>query len=294
MIHIGIVGLDTSHSAAFADHLAAGDDATVAAVWDGGAVRDRAYRDAFRADYGATAYDDPAAMVETVDAAMVLTADWDTHRRLAVPFLDAGVPTFVDKPLAGRVEDVDAIERAAEGTPLSGGSALPFHPELAVFPTDRPGRTLYCAGYDDPFYYGCHLVDTARLLAGSDWRAVRPIDGPGSVVNVVFDGGTVATLRLDGPADGATFGFLDVSDRTRTRAVEGSDGYDTMYKRFLDRFLDSVRGTVDDTDRLLNGGRLLLALAAVLDDGTERTRDDPLDDVRIDGGAFLADYEPYY
>ena len=295
MIRVGIVGLDTSHPAEFAEYLAEHDDATIEAIWDGGAVRSAEHRDAFGEQYGASVHHDPAAMTDVVDAAVVLTVDWDTHRRLAVPFLDAGVPTLIDKPIAGRLDDIDAIAAAAGDTPVAGGSALPFHPAVSSLPVDRPGRTLYCAGYDDPFYYGAHLTDIARHLAGSDWRAVDPARGPGEAVGVEFENGTLAILQLDGPRDEGTFGVLDVSDRTRTCTVTGDTGYDAMYGRFLDRFIDTVRGRRDDGNRLLDGARLLLAVTAALDGDTTVTPDsDALRHASADGAAFLDGYAPYY
>jgi hypothetical protein len=295
VIQVGIVGLDTSHPAAFADYLSDRDDATVAAVWDGGAVRSADYRDSFREQYDAVVYDDVRVMVDAVDAAMVLTVNWDTHRRLAVPFLEAGVPTFVDKPIAGRFDDVAAIAAAAADTPLSGGSAIPFHLAVASFPVDWPHRTLYCVGYDDPFYYGSHLVDTVRLLAGSDWQAVDPTSGPEGTVDLTFENGTTATVRLDGPSEDATFGILDVSDRTRACTIEGDDGYETMYGRFLNRFLATARGDGDDSDRLLDGANLLLAISVALDGGRRvAPGDEALGRIHVDGDRFLDDYSPYY
>jgi hypothetical protein len=294
VIRVGLLGLDSSHPAAFADYFAECDEATIAAIWDGGAVRSAEYVETFGERHDAVVYDDPGAMADAVDAAMVLTVDWDTHRRLAVPFLDAGVPTFVDKPLAGRLDDVDALAAAAADTPLTGGSAIPFHPAIASFPPDRADRTLYCVGYDHPFYYGAHLIDTARRLASSDWRAVSPELGPGTV-GIAFENGTRAAIQLDGSEDDTTFGFLDVSDRTRTCTIDGDAGYDAMYGRFLDRFLDAARNGHGDGDRLLDGASLLLAVSAALDTGDRITPgDDTLRRVHADGAAFLDGYGPYY
>ena len=293
---VGIVGLDSSHPEAFAERLAERSGVRVAAAWDGGAVRDDEYTEAFRERYGAEAFDDPAEMVDAVDAAMVLTVDWDSHRELAVPFLDAGVATFVDKPLAGTVRDVDAIGEAAAGATLFGGSAVPFHPAVTELPVGLPDRSLYCAGYDDPFYYGVHLVDTARLLAGTDWRAVDPIAGTGTAVEVRFANGTSATLRLDGSTEDPSFGVLDVGERTVTCSVGTAEAeFDRMYSAFLDAFLAAVAGDRSDGRRLIDGARLLLAVEAAVERGRRVTPDcEALAEVHADGGAFLADYSPYY
>lgn len=303
MVDIGVLGLDTSHPEAFADVLngldTEYDDApAITAVWDGGAVRDDAYVDSFCADVGATRYDDPAAMVGAVDAAMVLAVDWERHRQLARPFLKAGVPTLVDKPIAGTLADLEELADAAAGTPLFGGSAVPFHPEFVQLSESAADRTLHVAGYNDFFYYRAHTVDLARRIVCTDWASVAPQSRTETTtVEATFTDETVATLRFDGNADAATFGALDVADRTRAVAVTASEEtHLRMYEGYLASFLDVVRGTdPDPTAGVLDAARLLLAVEAALADDREITPDDQaLTDVGKSSDEFVADYEPYY
>src|SRR5215210_417437 len=44
-------------------------------------------------------------MIDNVDAVILPTDDVSTHVDLARPFLEAGIPTFIDKPLAGSILD---------------------------------------------------------------------------------------------------------------------------------------------------------------------------------------------
>jgi hypothetical protein len=296
MLDIGIVGLDTSHPEAFADRLDSHDEATVSAVWDGEDVRTPEHRDEFSERFGARQYEEPTGMYGAVDAVLILTANWDTHCPLAVPFLEAGVPTLIDKPLAGQLTDVESIANAANGTPLFGGSAVPFHPSIAELPVGGRERTLYCAGYNDPFYYGVHIVDTARLLADADWRAVTSGDGPGTVVTIDFENDTRAVCRLDGASENAAFGVLDVANQTRARQVSGDEQtLSVIYDRFIDAFLAAVNGERDDSERLIDGARLLLAVRAALEtNGRITPTSRALERVSADGEAFLAKYEPYY
>lgn len=299
MVHeIGLVGLDSSHPEAFAAILSERDDATIAAVWDGGAVRSDEYAAEFCDRHGAIRYDDPAEMAGAVDGAMVLTVDWDTHASLAEPFLTAGLPTFVDKPLAGCLADVEAIADLARnsGAGLAGGSALPFHPAVSDLAAGEGPRTVYCAGYGDPFFYGVHPVDAVRSLVGVNWTSVDPRSEPGQAVSVRFVDGSVATLRFDGSGDDASFGVLSVGDRTRTAHVEGTEEeLHRMYDPFIDAFVDVVEGRRDDRDRLVDGASLLLAVDAALESGNPVTPgSDAVAAVAKDGAAFLADYSPYY
>lgn len=296
MKKVGIVGLDTSHADAFASALDGGDMAELTAVWDGGQVRDAAYIERFCDRYDAAQYGTPEEMIGDVDGVMILTVNWDQHCELALPFLEAGVPTLIDKPLAGRLQDIEILERAAEDTPFFGGSAVPFHPALESFERGHPGRALYCAGYDDTFYYGCHLVDTTRRLAGADWTVVRPAPDPGLTVDVVFENDTHATLRLDGPDDSSNFTFLNVGDESKA-AVIGSDEEERhrMYDSYLNAFVETIAGNVDEGARVLDGSKLLLGVHTALSERRAvSATSDRLADTHIQGESFVQSYEPYY
>ena len=296
MVDIGVLGLDTSHPESFADILRGREDATLAAVWDGGDVRSDEYVEKFCRTHEATRHEEPAAMVEAVDVAMVLTVNWETHLPLARPFLEAGVPTLVDKPLGGNLEAVDGVERAAENAPLFGGSAVPFHPDFLSLPNDATDRTLFAAGYNDYFYYRVHLADTVRRIVGAEWSRVEPTDDFGTTVRATFADGTATVLRFDGSSDGGAFGVLDVADQTRAVEIPGTkEALDRMYEGYLDAFLDVARGERDDTDLLVDAARLALAVEAVLNRDEAVTPDsEALAAVERDGGEFLADYSPYY
>ncbi|WP_312907852.1 Gfo/Idh/MocA family protein [Natronosalvus caseinilyticus] len=297
MVEIGIVGLDTSHAESYAMAIRNHPETSIAGVWDGGAVRDRAYARAYSERNGATLYDEPLEMADDVDAVMILTVDWTTHRDLAVPFLRDAVPTAIDKPIAGSLEDVRAIKSAADDTTLFGGSAVPYHPSLRSVRVAGNGRLFYGAGYGDPFYYGCHVVDAIRVLVGHRWASVSPADSPGRSVDVIFVDGSHATVRLDGASDRETFTFVGVGDETVVREVGTSDGdLEAMYRGYLNAFLEAVAGTRDATDeRMLDAATLLLGANAALETGRTITpTSDSLAAYDVDGRAFLEDYQPYY
>lgn len=303
MLEIGIVGLDTSHGEAFAEVLAGADGRsgpapTIAAVWDSGLVRDDAYVESVCETYGAIRYDDPAEMVGDVDAALVLSVDWERHVPLAGPFLEAGIPTLVDKPIAGSTSALEALAAAAGETPLFGGSALPYHPSFADLRDGSETRTLHLAGYNDFFYYRAHVVDAARRIAGADWTAVEPVPATDSTaVEASFADGTWATLRFDGSPDEGVFGALDVADRTRAVIIDSSkDTLNEMYEPYLDRFLAVARGSMTaPTAEVLDAAGMLLAVEAAIAEGRAVTPgDDIFDGLKVQSASFLAGYEPYY
>ncbi|WP_435320943.1 Gfo/Idh/MocA family oxidoreductase [Haloarchaeobius sp. TZWSO28] len=294
MRRIGILGLDSSHPEAFARVLDGTDSATVEAVWDSGAVRSTNYTESFSTRYDATLYEHPDELVDVVDAVMVLSVDWDTHLDLAEPFLESGIPTLIDKPVAGRLADIDRLRALADDTPLFGGSAVSYHPALDQLTTGGSGRTVFASGYNDPFFYGVHLTDTVRRLVGSDWVSVVPAPGVGCSVCVHFENDSSATLRLDGPDASASFGLLDISEQTRTVTINGDlDALDPMYESYLGAFLETVDGEREE-DFLLDAAALLLGVQTALESNeTVHHGDASLHETHVDGSAFLETYEPF-
>lgn len=295
MLDIGIAGLDTSHPPSFAAKIAEHPDARLTAVWDGGDVRDESYARAFAERHDAVLVDALGDMAETVDAAMVLTLDWHTHADLARTFLDVDVPTLIDKPIAGCIDDIEAIADAAAGTPFFGGSAVPFHSSVRSFPAKTNGQLLYAVGYNDPFYYGPHVIDTLRRIVDEDWSVVSPAADPGTSVRIEFADGSPATVRLDGADDSKRFVFLRIGNRPHVVEVGNTEReVADMYAAYLDRFIEVIEEGIDERQRILDAASLLIAVDAVLAYDEEITPESSLlTDHSVDGETFIREYSPY-
>ena len=110
MINIGLVDLDTTHPAFFASLLKGGDDLRVTAVFDGGAVQTPEYVAHFAREHGvARVCASLDELVSSVDGAIVCSQNWDLRLERVRPFLEAGKPVFIDKPMVGSLRDMDAL-----------------------------------------------------------------------------------------------------------------------------------------------------------------------------------------
>lgn len=133
-------------------------------------------------------FTDLAALVrQPLDAAFVHVPT-DQHAPVVARLLDAGIPTYVDKPLADDLADAHALAERSErtGVPLAVGFNRRHAPaylaarqrprDLIVHEknTDGPGGAVRHTVYDDFI----HVVDTLRFLA------------PGPVRDTVVAGAT--------------------------------------------------------------------------------------------------------
>lgn len=145
---------------------------------------------------------DPAELHGAIDALIVTSRDGAQHRALAVPFLEAGTPVWVDKPLAASVADAEEIiAAAARGrTQLTSSSALRWVADTDALAGGLDGigelQTLTVTGpadaaspYSGIFFYGIHIADVAQRLVPGE---------PEDVDVRLLPGGVVARYRVDG------------------------------------------------------------------------------------------------
>lgn len=177
-LRLAVTGIENSH----VDHVLqafnrdgrAGPHRVVALL-AGEPERTRTLVDGFGVEHVADAVGD---LVDRVDAVVVCDRHGGLHRERVVPFLSAGKPAWVDKPLACDPEDARAIVAAAadSGAGLFSCSTVRFAPdvEAACEAIGRVGeiRSVAVSGPADPesvhggiFFYGIHAVDTAVRFA---------------------------------------------------------------------------------------------------------------------------------
>ena len=190
MIRIGMIGADSTHTEAWTQLVNLPDaplygQAQVVKLWgeDGEQARAKA-----KACQIPAVVATPAEALTDVDLAMVVNRYGDDHPPHARLALEAGLPTFVDKPFANRMDDVHAlVSLAAErGAPLMSCSALRYAVEVIALQERMAGfGALNCAvvsgaaagDFPDPrakhpFFYGIHAVELLHTLLGGGAQAV--------------------------------------------------------------------------------------------------------------------------
>jgi predicted dehydrogenase len=140
-----MLGLGFSHPFAFArlwrddalhpapDKPAAWRRAQIAYIWDDDPGRARKFVD----EFGGEVVDSPAEIqAGGIDGVLIETKNGE-RARYATPFLEAGVPTFIDKPICTTPEDLRTILGTAQrhGTPLFSTSSARYNPAIALLRT---------------------------------------------------------------------------------------------------------------------------------------------------------------
>ena len=211
---------------------------------------------------------EPAAMIGEIDALLLARDDAESHLELAAPFLAAGLPIYIDKPLAISVSDARRLlaERSRPGQIFSC-SALRYAPELAWSDEHRRqyGRPLEVVGRTPKEWrtYAPHVVEPALELLDVWGLPPETLTGSptetGASVVATWPGGLRANLRSLGPNSDEPISFEIVAERGGSR-LEFSDSF-TAFRLALERFVEVVRGeAAPPSDRdLLGAVRLIEA-----------------------------------
>jgi virulence factor len=181
--------------------------------------------------------DDPREMVGQVDLALVVddTGHGASHRALATPFLDAGIATFIDKPMVLAVADAIAVFDLAksQATPVMSCSALRFAedlPEIASMPRNEL-ESLYAVSHGSWFYYGVHLAEMLSAIGAGRATSVRRTGTVNHDVALVeYSSGTIAVIELvRGTA--VQSHRLEARARTRVRTIDISPAsYEGLFR----------------------------------------------------------------
>ncbi|MFJ4253964.1 Gfo/Idh/MocA family oxidoreductase [Microbacterium sp. NPDC090003] len=228
---IGIVGIENTHADGIVRALNVDGvgDARVTALVAGDPDRTAALAELGGIERVAS---ESTELIGEVDALIVTTRDGATHRALAVPFLEEGVPVWVDKPLALSVADAEAILAAAGSTPVTSSSTLRWLPDTdaaaAALASIGELQSLTLTGPADPegpygglFFYGIHLVDVAqRLVPGMPTEIDVERSSEGVRARYVV-GGVAVTLDFVRPVGEVSVPFHVTA--VGTRATESRD-----------------------------------------------------------------------
>jgi len=177
-------------------------DARVTRVWD--ADRQKAERFASICGVEAVA-GDPAAMVGEVDAILLAETSEDgaDHARLALPFLEAGIPILVDKPFSNNLPDAVKMVEAAKktGTPLMSSSLLRYVLAVEELRAEAESigeiRHVVASGPGGTLVYGIHACEFLLTVSAGTVESVWNLGHKGlDLVSLKYCDGRTAVMQI--------------------------------------------------------------------------------------------------
>lgn len=209
-MNIGIIGAENSHAANVARELNVENvvrGCRVTHLW--GETRAFARKTAETGRIP-TIVAEPADMLGEVDGVMVDHRDGRHHLPAVRPFVTAGLPVFVDKPMCRSVAEAKRFLnlRSQTGSPVTTMSSIALQPsvkaikkELKKLGTIRAlhlhGPGDYKSKYGGIWFYGIHQTELMVELVGPDARrASMTVNGADSAAVVNYDDGLTVTMNF--------------------------------------------------------------------------------------------------
>ena len=199
MKKIAILGCENSHADAFLEFIRDREefsDVEVVGVYSD----DRAASEKLNEKFGAPVMENYSDAVGCIDGLIITARHGDNHYKYAKPYIDSGIPMFIDKPITVSEEDaVEFMTRLNEkNIRFSGGSSLKHDVYVKALKKDAEeevgGKTLggfirapYQAEneYGGFFFYSQHLTEMVCEIFGKHPISVLAKKN-GRSINVLF------------------------------------------------------------------------------------------------------------
>lgn len=203
MIRIGIIGTENTHALAFSRSINLPNSQTgelsypnvrVVGVYGPDMESAQKILDETHVDFIA---DKPEDFFGKVDAMMVTSRKGSLHYKYSMPFIQKGIPMFIDKPFTSELAQAKELVAVAKekGVSLAGGSGCKLAQDIVIlknrvkvlaeadnlitgsinFPADLESE------YDGLFFYASHLIEMALTVFGFDPKSVAAFEKNSSI-----------------------------------------------------------------------------------------------------------------
>jgi predicted dehydrogenase len=190
-------------------------------------------------------------MIGQVDAVLLSRDDPENHVTMAKSFIDAGVPIFIDKPVANNIKDLDYFyDKVKEGKFIMSCSSMRYANECrsakARIKSLGKLELITAAGKKDWMKYGVHMLEAVFSLLDDPVPVKVTNIGKNSqaIVCVEFENGLLATFHL----------FMDISGTFQISLFGQSNWHlidiKNSYSMFRDNIIEFVRSIQEGKPRL--------------------------------------------
>lgn len=190
-------------------------------------------------------------MIGQVDAILLNRDDPGNHVLMAKPFIDAGIPIFIDKPLAYTIEDLAYFSSEVQkGKFIMSCSSQRYANELRVIKQDMPNmgdiQFVTAVGPKDWEKYGVHMVEGICALLDD----MNPI----SVTNIGEEEKEIVVITFENGIKAVIFLYMDIAPTFQV-SVFGNRAWrmgeiKNSYSEFRDNIIEFIRSVEEGKSRL--------------------------------------------
>jgi predicted dehydrogenase len=187
----------------------------------------------------------PEDVIGKVDAVVIAADDGNDHVRRARPFVEAGLPLFIDKPLAINLPDLKQfIAWQKAGAKILSTSGMRYMPELETVSGRREEiremrwiTSVTCKTWER---YGIHALEAVYPQLGPGFLTAQTQHQSGSdIVHFTHKSGVQMTIAAISDAFGS-FGSAHIYGTKGQLAIAMKDTY-TAFRAQLVAFLQMLR-----------------------------------------------------
>lgn len=186
-------------------------------------------------------------VIGQVDAVIIGTDKGGEHVWRARPFVEAGLPVFVDKPLADNVEDLKTfIQWVKEGKMIMSSSSLRYMKEYMPYFTStyELGDLRYINMTMNKSWerYGIHALEPVFRLTGPGYVSVQNTGGEhNNIVHLVHKNGIDVTLAVVYDMAGSPMKIVGTADSVTIPVKDSYYSFHTQLEEFVKYMETGVR-----------------------------------------------------
>ena len=187
----------------------------------------------------------PEDVIGQVDAVVIATDDGNDHVRRARPFIEAGLPVFVDKPMAINLEDLrQFIQWHREGKIILSTSGMRYAPAMRLSDEQRAhlGDLRWITSFTCKTWerYGIHALEAVEPLVGRGFISVQAqTEAGGDIMHVTHRSGVRLTIGALHDAYGS-FGAIHLYGTKGHLPITHGDTY-AAFRAQLVAFIEMLR-----------------------------------------------------